>query len=55
MPSNKDQSVHVPRCGICAKVCKTWQGLSSHERNRHNLGCPLCDGGAGQACWWHFL
>lgn len=54
--SNTNQTLLVPRCEICGKVCRTWQGLSSHDRHKHDDGgCPICEGGFGQACWWHFL
>jgi len=52
--SNSDERT-TPRCPYCAQPFKTWQALGSHIHWRHNEGCPICEGGEGQACWSHFL
>ena len=42
-------------CVVCKREFKTEAAVMSHERWRHNLNCPLCDGGTGRACDWHFI
>lgn len=43
-------------CDYCKRQFKTVQGLASHERAFHGLenACPICEGGVGLACSWHF-
>ena len=39
----------------CGRTFKTEQAYLSHRRWRHEDGCPICTGGFGSACYWHFL
>ena len=45
----------VHECKPCRRMFKTEAALVSHERWRHNYGCPICTGGTGSVCSWHFL